>query len=239
MSTRTEESSRKSGGPLVYLLILTLYLFSNACAGSTHTGNDVARVAESASTPAPTTPESNAAPSAAANTPAPAETSAPPPKPEEVRAAVARIYRDAVVIETGHQPVVGDFNGDGSQDIAVALSPLKSKLKELNDEYANWIIENPRLTQAGAPVKVQPNDALLAIIHGYQTEGWRNPKAMQTYLLRDALGTLMTATPVKDLMSATAEQNRLLKSGDVITEVLAGESGFLYWTGAKYAWHKE
>jgi hypothetical protein len=244
VATRTAGASRKSGGPLVYLLILILHVFQLACANSNQTGSTGARVAETSSTPATAVTKATVTTTTAATPqPTPDESPAqPPPKPEEVREVVARIYKDAVTIELSHQPgfVVGDFNGDGSQDIAVALRPAKDKLKELNDEYANWIIENPRLlTKAAAPVKVQPNDLLLAIIHGYQQEGWRNPKAMQTYLLDNALGASMTATPVKAMMSATVEQNKLLKSGDVIKEVLAGEQGFLYWTGAKYAWHKE
>ncbi|HEY0406227.1 MAG TPA: hypothetical protein VGC89_10895, partial [Pyrinomonadaceae bacterium] len=67
----------------------------------------------------------------------------PPPKPEEVSAVVARVYKDAVTVDAGRQPlfVVGDFNGDDSQDIAVVVRPAKGKLEELNSEVANWILE--------------------------------------------------------------------------------------------------
>jgi hypothetical protein len=158
-----------------------------------------------------------------------------------------------VIIDTSHSPgyITGDFNGDDSQDIAIVVRPAKDKLEEINSEVANWIVEDPRkivlpdphksvqkLPPAPEPVKVQPDNLLLTIIHGYEKDGWRNPEAKQAYLLDNAVGNSMVAKPLKDLQSAIGNKNNLSKSGDVIKETLAGESGFLYWTGAKYAWHK-
>src|ERR1044072_4917624 len=41
----------------------------------------------------------------------------PPPSLDEARAAVARVYKDVVSLDTSRNPgfTVGDFNGDGSQ----------------------------------------------------------------------------------------------------------------------------
>jgi hypothetical protein len=178
----------------------------------------------------------------------------PPPKPEEVREVIARVYKDAVTIEmsrpTGY--IVGDFNGDGSQDIAVVVRPAKGKLEEINSEVANWIMEDPRkvvlpdphksvqkLPPSSGPVKAEADDLLLTIIHGYKQEGWRNPEAQQTYMLYDAVGSSMTAAPIKELQRATGNKNAPSSGGDVIKQTLGGEPGFLYWTGAKYAWQKK
>jgi hypothetical protein len=178
----------------------------------------------------------------------------PPPKPDEVREVIARVYEGAVAIDMSRPPgyIVGDFNCDGSQDIAVVVRPAKGKLEEINSEVANWIVEDPRqivlpdphksvqkLPQVSAPVKVQADDLLLTIIHGYKEEGWRNPEARQTYLLDNAVGSMMSAAPGKDLQSAAGNKTEAAKSCDVIKERLEGEQGFLYWTGAKYAWRKK
>ena len=246
METSSLRLRRKSHALLCLLILIgCLHL---ACTGSKQSAQ---RVTETSSTPTQTAP----APTATPVQPAPAESPEPvppPPKPEEVREVVARVYKDAVAVETGHQPayLVGDFNGDDSQDIAVFVRPTKGKLEEINSEYANWITEDPRqvalpdpqksvqqLPASAAPVKVKASDLLLTIIHGYKKEGWRNHEAQQTYLLSNAVGSSMTIVPVKDLEKG--ERTGLMKSGDAIREKLAGEQGLLYWTGAKYAWHKK
>jgi hypothetical protein len=254
VTTRSRRRSRKRVNLLLYLLILTLYAFSTACKSSEPSGKSEQRAAATSSTPAQVelTPPAATDPSLQ---PTPAESlKLPPPKPEEVREVIARVYKDAVTIEMSHPTgyIVGDFNGDGSQDIAVVVRPAKGKLEEINSEVANWIMEDPRkvvlpdphksvqkLPPSSGPVKAEADDILLTIIHGYKQEGWRNPEAQQAYMLYDAVGRSMTAAPVKKLQSATGNKNEPSRSGDVIKQTLEGEPGFLYWTGAKYAWHKK
>jgi hypothetical protein len=242
--------------PLLYLLILAACVCSIACNSSERSGKSEQRAAANTS---PTPSQVELTPTAAPETPSeetPAATAElpPTPKPEEVSKAVARVYKDAVAIDVSSPPgyVVGDFNGDGSQDIAVVVRPAKGKLEEINSEVANWIMEDPRkvalpdprksvqpLPPRPAPVKAEADDLLLTIIHGYKQEGWRNPAAQQAYMLYDAVGSAMTPVPLKELERATGKKNELSRSGDVIKQTLEGEPGFLYWTGAKYAWHKK
>jgi hypothetical protein len=123
---------------------------------------------------------------------------APPASTTELREVVTRIYKNAVIVDDARPDafVVGDFNGDDSQDIAIAVKPGKGMLSELNSEYANWILEDPqtvhvmevhkdvqKFPEKPAPVIVRQSDNLLAVIHGHQETGWRNPVATQTYLL--------------------------------------------------------
>src|SRR4030095_2521382 len=58
----------------------------------------------------------------------------PPPTVEQVQEAVKRIFRDAAVIDGSRNPsfLVGDFNGDKSQDLAIVLKPAAGKLADLN-----------------------------------------------------------------------------------------------------------
>lgn len=170
----------------------------------------------------------------------------------DLQEVIIRNYQGAVTPDTSRPDsfVVGDFNSDNSQDIAVVVKPGKGRLSELNSEYANWILEDPisvglraeqisaqRLPENPAPVLVRERDILLAVIHGHQKAGWRDPKARQTYLLKNVVGDEMKVEQAQSLRRATPEERLPSLRGDVIRETRAGTPGFIYWTGAKYAWH--
>jgi len=185
----------------------------------------------------------------------------PPPSLEDVQAAVKRIFKDAVVIDAGKKPnfVVGDFNGDLSQDLAVIVKPAPGKLSELNQEFPNWLAREPIkelllpkskiLAQpinarassspaAGQTVRFEKNDIMLAIIHGSGPKGWRDPEATQTHLLRDVVGTDMKILAFK-AASQTYEGIKPFPDiyGDLIQQTLIGQSGFLHFAGGVYAWY--
>lgn len=182
------------------------------------------------------TPTTSAAPAHSTSS-EPAFKPEPRPTDAEVREAIIRNYEDAAVIDNSRPTpfLVGDFNGDNSEDIAIAVKAGKGKLSKLNSEYANWILEDPRqpvhtkdLKSRPAPVTVTGKDSLLAVIHGVKGEGWRSAIAKQTYLLKNAVG------------ESFEKQTNHAKSrfrGDVIREKLDGTDGIIYFTGAKYAWH--
>jgi hypothetical protein len=175
----------------------------------------------------------------------------PPPRPSEVREVIERVYREAVTVyaKSPEHFITGDFNGDLSQDVAIVVIPGKGRLADINSNLANWIIGDAQpvttlvtktLTQPAqpTPVKVEPNDLLLAVIHGYGPAGWRDPQARQTYLLRNAVGSDMELQPLKTALNAATDKRKLPRlRGDVIMEKMGGRTGFLYWTGAKYTWY--
>lgn len=234
----------------VSLLTVVLFVFMQGCADSKRP--DAEGAARDARPPA-AAPEPSPAP-AAAPTQAPPRPELSEASPAELRECVKRVYGNAVTVEEGRPDnyVTGDFNGDGSQDIAVFVRPDRGMLREINDELANWILEDPREVEpppAGkvsaasggrpSPVRVTPGDLLLAVIHGYKDAGWRNPAATQTYLLRNAAGSALKTSPrAEALDTLRTEVQPPALTGDVLSETLAREQGFLYWNGAKYAWHR-
>jgi len=165
----------------------------------------------------------------------------PPPQMNEVQQAVKRVFKDAVLIDTSHKPtfIVGDFNGDLSQDIAVVLKPASDKLAELNVEFPTWILRDlAGPTQPRGPrLRVGANDKLLAIIHGYEADGWRDHQATQTYLLKNAAGSGMETYSAKEFVATHMGSKLPQLRGDLMGEELGGKAGYLYYAGATYSWY--
>ena len=186
----------------------------------------------------------------ASPTPTPTIASKPsaPPNPTEIRDAVARVFEKAATPDTSSNPnfAIGDFNGDGSEDLAVAVKATEGSLDAINNELANWILEDPKSipiqsTSAAQrpshkPVRAVRGDILLAIIHGVGSQGWRSPEAKQTFLLKNAAGSNLLGQSVKNLRDKKEKQKLPPLRGDAISETVGGKSGLLFWTGAKYAW---
>jgi hypothetical protein len=178
----------------------------------------------------------------------------PPPPPAtmaEARSAVERLYKDAVSLQASLSPgfAVGDFNGDGSQDLAAVVRPAKEKLADINHELASWMVRDPLsdslplLMERRKPNEPKPrpviterDEALLVVIHGYGPAGWRNPQAQQTYLLKSAAGNNIKTESKKSLLKRSQDKRPPLL-GDVLAETIAGRQGFIYYTGASYGWY--
>lgn len=177
-----------------------------------------------------------------------AETTQPPqvstllrPKLDEVQEAVKRVFKDSALIDTSRSPsfVVGDFNGDVSQDIAVILKPERARLSEMNDEFPPWILKDPFVSSKSgrSPLRVVENETLLAVIHGFGPDGWRDPQATQTYLLKNAVGSEVETKAKAQFVAANAGKKLPRLRGDLIAEVLRGTSGYLYYDEATYSWY--
>jgi hypothetical protein len=168
----------------------------------------------------------------------------PPPKPAEIEDATRRVFKNAALLDTNHANyfLVGDFNGDRSQDIAVVIKPVSDKLSEMNQEYPPWIIADPFNPNVPPqlrkePLQVKEDDKLLAVIHGYGPKGWRDAEATQTFLLKNAVGTDIKSQPPQASLAAYTGKKTPLLIGDTIIEVLGDKQGFLYYSGASYAWY--
>jgi len=148
-----------------------------------------------------------------------------PPAPGEASAALRRVFGETV--SPPDAAFAGDFNGDGSQDLAVVVRG--TKLPELNEELANWIVQDAQ--DATARAHVASGDVLLAVIHGYGAPGWRNPEARQAYLVRNAVGADMR---VKHVEGVAASRDTPSRRFDVLLGRWPDGEAVVRWTGARY-----
>lgn len=164
----------------------------------------------------------------------------PPPGPGEVSGVVKRVFGDTVAGDSNGEPryLLGDFNGDLSQDMAVVVQPVPDKLQTFNDE-PRWMMKDPLApigTDTG-PLRAAAGEPLLAIIHGNGPDGWRDKEATQAFVLKHVVGTEMKVQPGKEFTSAHQGRNLPRIHGDVIAEVLRGAQGYVYYTGPTYGWY--
>lgn len=194
-----------------------------------------------AATPQPTLAGSSVAPPKLA-----------PPTKAQVQEAFHRVFGDDLVAQSDEGSgqatfIVGDFNGDQSEDLAIIVHPAAGKLDDVNNELANWTIQDadkafiapPGKAVVAPPKQARPRvergEQLLAIIHGVGTAGWRNPEARQAYIVKHAAATFEGTAP--SVSQKAIRAMHLPVETEIIKEVRNGKKGFLFWTGGVYAWH--
>jgi hypothetical protein len=160
------------------------------------------------------------------------------PKQSEVQEAIRRVFKDAAVIDTNYSPsfLSGDFNGDGSQDIAVIVKPVK--LDEMNQELPPWLVRKPRTNKVDRTrIHIEKNETLLAVIHGYGANHWRDPEATQAFVLKDVVGNDLKVHSPTDFVNANSGKKLPRPQGDLIGETVQGNQGYLYYAQATYSWY--
>ena len=155
----------------------------------------------------------------------------------EVQEAVKRVFKDAVVIDSNYNPnfLAGDFNGDASQDIAVILKPVNLEL--MNEPYSPWLVRSPRGAASEKSLRIEKDEVLLAVIHGYGTNDWRDPEATQTFLLKNVVGKDLRVESQKQFVTGNTGRKLPRPQGDLIGETLQGHAGYLYYASATYSWY--
>lgn len=182
----------------------------------------------------------------------------PPPQAGEIQEKVRIVFGEAAVADRDRSPyfLVGDFNGDASQDLAVVLKPAPGKLDQLNEDFPKWMTRDPLSSVLPKPavaanqppltsnpasargIPVLAGDTLFAVIHGHGAKGWRDPDATQTYLLKNVVGDAMRTRELKAVAGLKGKPMPGI-DGDVIDQRLLGQSGFLYFSHAQasYEWY--
>lgn len=161
-------------------------------------------------------------------------------KPTEVQDAIKRVFKDAALLHPDHDPnfLVGDFNGDASQDLAVILKPAPDKVSEMNQELPPWLLRDPRSKPTpGQQLRIQKDETLLAVIHGFGANEWRDPDATQTFVLKNVVGDDLKVQSLKEFISANSGRKLPRPQGDLIGETLNGSRGYLYYAVSTYSWY--
>jgi hypothetical protein len=154
-----------------------------------------------------------------------------------VQDTIKRVFKDAAVLDQDHKPnfVMGDFNGDASQDLAVFIKTVK--LEEMNQEYPPWMVRAPRTQKVErAPLKIEKDETLLAVIHGYGTNDWRDPEATQAFVLKNVVGDDLKVHTGKEFVAAKVGRKLPRAQGDLIGETVQGTQGYLYYSVSTYSW---
>jgi len=163
------------------------------------------------------------------------------PKLAEVQDAVKRVFKGIAVIDQRQNPsfISGDFNGDASRDLAVIIKPAEGRIAEMNEELQPWLLRDPLARESNHPVRLQiePNESLLAVIHGYGPNDWRDTEATQTFLLKNVAGTHLEVQNPQTFVKANTGRRLPRPRGDLIAEVVGGAAGYLYFSGATYSWY--
>lgn len=162
------------------------------------------------------------------------------PRLPEVQDAIKRVFKDAAVLHPNHNPnfLEGDFNGDQSQDLAVILRPVPDKVSELNQEYPPWLLRDPRSNETmRQQLRIAKDEVLLAVIHGYGANDWRDPEATQTFLLKNVVGSDLRVQTTKEFVDANSGRKLPRPQGDLIGETLNGTPGYLYYAVSTYSWY--
>lgn len=160
------------------------------------------------------------------------------PKLPEVHDAIKRVFKGAAVLDPNYSPnfLMGDFNGDASQDLAVIIKPVN--LDEMNQEYSPWLVRAPRTNKVERTrLKIEKDETLLAVIHGYGTNDWRDPEATQTFVLKDVVGNDLKVHTGKEFVAANAGRKLPRAQGDLIGETVQGTQGYLYYATSSYSWY--
>jgi len=174
----------------------------------------------------------------------------PPPTQAEVEAALHRVFGDDLITIANSQSfIIGDFNGDQSEDLAVIARPAAGKLGDVNNELANWTIQDadkafippPGKTVVVPPKQERPRveagEQVLAIIHGVGPGGWRSADARQAYIVKHAAANFQGIAP--SISQRAIRAMKLPVETEIIREIRNNKKGFLFWTGGAYAWHPE
>ena len=154
------------------------------------------------------------------------------PGARQAREALRRAFGDALTIDAA-RAVAGDFNEDGSEDLAAVARAAPAMLARINDELANWIVQDAAAPgRSSARVTVAASDPLLAVLHGHGGPGWRNPDARQAYLVRVSLARPRVVVDDRGLVQAVPGA----PVKHVVVDDTPGHPGFLYWSGSRYVW---
>ena len=190
--------------------------------------------------------EAEPVPTSATALPPSAKETLPPATTKEADVAVRTVF-EGTVVPTGSF-VSADLNGDGSEDLIIPVKIRPGQLEKLSSDLANWTVQDVFDVDVPPPQAttfvyrkryVKPSityrDALVAVIHGYGSKGWRETEARQAYILVNVSETRLSIAAIHDLEARGMNLPReSLNPTLAITSASEDHRQVIYWTGARY-----
>lgn len=185
--------------------------------------------------------QANQPPSA---TPSPVAAAQPSPSAavtleEKMRAAVKSGFGPQIDLVTGNEPfyLVGDFNGDGREDLAVSVNTEQGR-GDLKKHGVKFLDVSPFADTNGSEIDVAEmgrNCVGVAIIHGGD-EGWAAPQANAKYLFYECFIPFSLVRKGSRVERGTASRGPTpkLKGDAILLELESGGSTLVYWDGKTY-----
>jgi hypothetical protein len=155
------------------------------------------------------------------------------PDQSELQTIIATQFGPQFVLLQQFPVLVGDFNGDGSEDaVFVANSrggvQANSGRFHVSDPSSDYFgIGDPRITsQFASPM---PGGArYLLIIHGSGKEGWHSKEPKERFVLINVAFERIS-------LGRVTRKKKLLD--DISVEESDGLNSFVFWNGHGYTWH--
>jgi hypothetical protein len=169
----------------------------------------------------------------------------------DARIAVARVFGNTVFLSDVTNPkfISVDLNGDGAEDLAVAVTTNPDELGTANTDIANWSVTDVKNVELPDPnakvysfhqkhkrIPLQKAQALVAVIHGVGKMGWRAADASQAFLLANLPTSRLSNSGISELTRRGVSLPRTtIYPAHALVAESAGESLAVYWAGAQYA----
>ena len=142
---------------------------------------------------------------------------------------------------TGNQPVM-IIDVRSSSGFAASATKVKGAI--------HFKVRKLRSRLGFAPLKDLPKDretvtycacpkdeVLLAVIHGFGANEWRDPEATQTFVLKNVAGNDLKVHTGEEFVTANSGRKLPSPKGDLIAGTLQGNLGYLYYASANYSWY--
>jgi hypothetical protein len=168
-----------------------------------------------------------------ATAPNTAATNQAAPKPAVDNDFVAKQFGSSCTL-VGLEPLIGDFNGDGVEDIVIPARCKNPMMNEAENDYvvldpydAFFGYSNPRITTQFSSEDLEHRGYSLLVIHGAGEQAWRSPKPMAKFLI---VNTPFDKVYVKKLKVRKKPHTAIY----VEESKESGLDSVLFWDGKKY-----
>jgi hypothetical protein len=165
--------------------------------------------------------------------PNPAAANPAAPKPAVDNDFVAKQFGSTCSL-VGIEPLIGDFNGDGVEDIVI---PARCKSPMMNQAENDYVVidpydaffgySNPKITTQFASEDLEHRGYTLLVIHGAGEQAWHSPKPMAKFMI---VNTPFDKVYVKKLQVRKKPHTAIY----VEESKESGLDSVLFWDGKKY-----